>query len=56
MMRIPSILIADWLVPSKWKRWQHLLTGDALGGLVMTSWDLIMDPVMVAGGSWIWDA
>ena len=21
----------------------------------MTAWDLIMDPIMVAGGNWVWD-
>jgi putative membrane protein len=27
----------------------------AVGGLAMTAWDLVMDPIMVAGGHWIWD-
>ena len=27
----------------------------ALGGLVMTSWDLVMDPLMVKAGHWVWD-
>ena len=27
----------------------------AVGGLVMTAWDLVMDPIMVAGGNWVWD-
>jgi uncharacterized membrane protein len=49
MMSYPSFVIADWLVPAKWKRWERLLTVAAVGGLVMTAWDLIMDPVMVAG-------
>ena len=43
------------LVPSSWKRWQRLLAVAAVGGLVMTAWDLIMDPFMVAGGHWVWD-
>jgi uncharacterized membrane protein len=55
MMSYPSFVIADWLVPSKWKRWQRLLSVAAVGGLVMTAWDLVMDPVMVAGGHWVWD-
>ncbi len=55
MMSYPSFVIADWLVPSGWKRWQRLLAVAAVGGLVMTAWDLIMDPVMVSGGHWVWD-
>ena len=55
MMSYPSFVIADWLVPSGWKRWQRLLCVAAVGGLVMTAWDLIMDPIMVSGGHWIWD-
>ena len=55
MMSYPSFVIADRLVPSNWKRWQRLLSVAAIGGLVMTAWDLIMDPFMVAGGHWVWD-
>jgi uncharacterized membrane protein len=55
MMSYPSFVIADWLVPSGWKRWQRLLSVAAVGGLVMTAWDLVMDPNMVAGGHWVWD-
>ena len=55
MMSYPSFVIADWLVPSGWRRWQRLLGVAALGGLVMTAWDVIMDPIMVAGGNWVWD-
>ena len=55
MLSYPSFVIADWLVSSKWKGLQRLLSVAAVGGLVMTAWDLIMDPVMVAGGHWVWD-
>jgi uncharacterized membrane protein len=55
MMSYPSFVIADRLVPSGWKRWQRLLSVAAVGGLVMTAWDLVMDPFMVAGGNWVWD-
>jgi uncharacterized membrane protein len=55
MMSYPSFVIADRLIPSGWKRWQRILAVSALGGLVMTAWDLIMDPIMVSGGNWIWD-
>jgi putative membrane protein len=60
MMSYPSFVIADRLVPTSWNtsktsRWQRILTLAAVGGLVMTAWDLTMDPIMVAGGNWVWD-
>ena len=55
MMSYPSFVIADRLIPSGWKRWQRILSVAAVGGLVMTAWDLVMDPIMVAGGHWVWD-
>ncbi len=55
MMSYPSFVIADWLVPTNWKRWQRLLTVAAVGGMVMTAWDLIMDPIMVYNSHWIWE-
>jgi putative membrane protein len=55
MMSYPSFVIADRLVPSNWVRWQRILGVAAVTGLVMTAWDLIMDPIMVAGGNWVWD-
>jgi uncharacterized membrane protein len=56
MMSYPSMVMADWLVPSAWNRWTRLLAVSAIGGLIMTAWDTVMDPVMVAGGHWVWDA
>jgi len=56
MMSYPSFVIADRLVPSGWSRWQRILAVAAVGGLVMTAWDLVMDPIMVARGNWVWDA
>ena len=55
MMSYPSFVIADRLVPSNWMRWQRILGVAAVGGLAMTAWDVIMDPIMVAGGNWVWD-
>jgi putative membrane protein len=55
MMSYPSFVIADRLVPPSWKRWQRILSVAAVGGLVMTAWDVVMDPIMVAGGNWVWD-
>ena len=55
MMSYPSFVIADRLIPVDWKRWQRILSVAAVGGLVMTAWDVVMDPIMVAGGNWVWD-
>ncbi len=55
MMSYPSFVIADWLVPSAWRNWLRVLAVAAVGGLVMTAWDMVMDPVMVYNGHWVWD-
>ncbi len=55
MMSYPSFVIAERLAPEGAGRWQRVLAVAALGGLAMTAWDVIMDPIMVAGGHWVWD-
>lgn len=55
MMSYPSFVITDRLIPAGWKRWQRILSVAAAGGMAMTAWDLVMDPIMVAGGHWVWD-
>jgi len=55
MMSYPSFVIADRLVPRAWKRGARLLAVAAVGGVAMTAWDVVMDPVMVYGGHWVWD-
>jgi uncharacterized membrane protein len=55
MMSYPSFVISDVLVPRRWARWPRLLVVAAIGAMVMTAWDLVMDPIMVAGGHWVWD-
>jgi putative membrane protein len=55
MMIYPSYVIASELIPSNWLAWQWRLGVAALGGVIMTAWDLVMDPMMVYGGYWIWD-
>jgi putative membrane protein len=55
MMSYPSLVMADWLVPASGRRSLRWLSVAALGALIMTAWDTVMDPVMVAGGHWILD-
>lgn len=53
MMLYPAYRMADRILPplgsSRW------LGVAALGGLIMTAWDLTLDPWMVASGHWIWE-
>jgi putative membrane protein len=55
MMMYPAYVIADNLLPARMPEWKRKLSLAALGGVVMTAWDIVMDPVMVAGGSWVWE-
>ncbi len=56
MMIYPSFRIANdlaaRLLPEGF--WRGVLTA-ALGAVVMTAWDLAMDPMMVAAGHWVWE-
>jgi uncharacterized membrane protein len=55
MMTYPSYVIANRLVPmfKSIQVWRIMVA--ALGALIMTAWDLAMDPMMVAGGHWVWE-
>jgi putative membrane protein len=55
MMSYPSFIIANRLVPRMKDVWTWRLAVAATGAVVMTAWDLAMDPMMVAGEHWIWD-
>ncbi len=56
MMTYPSYVIAGRLLPAMDSVWKWRLGVAALGALILTAWDLAMDPMMVAGGHWVWDA
>jgi uncharacterized membrane protein len=43
------------LVPAVKRTWIWRLAISALGALIMTCWDLAMDPMMVNGGHWVWE-
>lgn len=55
MMMYPSFILAGSMVPSGGSPWIRGLIWTAVGGLVMTAWDTMMDPMMVKLGYWIWD-
>lgn len=54
MMSYPSFIIANRLVPTSQNLWAWRFAVAAVGAVVMTAWDLAMDPMMVAGEHWIW--
>jgi uncharacterized membrane protein len=56
MMIYPSWVVARALIPSLSPRALRGLTVLAcLAALVMTAWDVVMDPPMAAAGNWIWE-
>lgn len=55
MMTYPSFVIAHKVAPSFKSTWLWRLFVAGVGALVMTAWDLVMDPMMVAGDHWIWE-
>ncbi len=55
MMTYPSYVIARRITPAIEHAWAWRLLVAALGGVIMTAWDLAMDPMMVAGGHWVWE-
>jgi uncharacterized membrane protein len=55
MMTYPSYVIAVRLAPRFKSKWAWQLWVAAAGAMVMTAWDLAMDPLMSAGEHWIWE-
>jgi len=55
MMIYPSYVIAERLSSNMKPNFRRFLVIAAVGGLVMTAWDLAMDPLMVRSGNWVWD-
>nr|BAL57502.1 hypothetical conserved protein [uncultured Chloroflexota bacterium] len=54
LMAYPSYLFAQTLAP-RTSSFRRALWVAALSGLIMTSWDLVMDPQMVKGDHWVWE-
>jgi len=55
MMLYPSYVIAERIFPGEGNGWKQWLGLAASGGVIMTAWDLVMDPLMVARGHWVWE-
>lgn len=55
MMIYPALVMAQHLArSSRLRKWKMPVVA-AMGGFMMTAWDLVMDPVMVSAGHWVWD-
>ena len=54
MMSYPSFIITSRIVPARQNIFAWRVGFAAVGALVMTSWDIAMDPMMVAADHWIW--
>jgi uncharacterized membrane protein len=55
MMLYPSYIITIRILPAQTDGWKKLVFISAIGGMIMTAWDLAMDPLMVARGHWVWE-
>lgn len=54
-MMYPSMIIAMAVIPDSVKGFKRGLAVAALSGVIMTAWDVVMDPMMVFGGNWVWE-
>ena len=54
-MIYPSMVIAQRLAPERVTGFKRGVVVAALSGVIMTAWDVVMDPMMVYGGNWIWE-
>jgi uncharacterized membrane protein len=55
MMTYPAYIIAQRLIPAVKRVWVWRLLVAAVGAVIMTAWDLAMDPLMAAGQHWVWE-
>jgi putative membrane protein len=55
MMSYPSFIITQYVLPPMKNLTTWRLSIAAVGAMVMTAWDLAMDPMMSAGGHWVWE-
>lgn len=55
MMTYPSFVLARRVTPYRFRPQTRFWLVAVLTALIMTTWDLVMDPLMVAGGHWVWE-
>jgi putative membrane protein len=56
MISYPSLVIAEGIIVYRSEEylWRNLRVA-ALAAVVMTAWDLVLDPIMVKMGHWVWE-
>ena len=55
MALYPATVVAEGALPRHWPSRRQRWLLPLLAGMVMTAWDLVMDPMMVAHQHWIWE-
>lgn len=56
MVAYPAQVIAEGLLGDRLAAgWRRILGLAAASAVVMTAWDVIMDPIMVRMGFWVWE-
>ena len=55
LMMYPAYVIANSIIPAQWSTWLWRLGIATVGGIIMTAWDVAMDPFMSGAKNWIWE-
>ncbi|HUS83913.1 MAG TPA: carotenoid biosynthesis protein, partial [Anaerolineales bacterium] len=55
MISYPSLVIAEGILGYRSENRWYSLRVAALAAVVMTAWDLVLDPIMVKMGHWVWE-
>ena len=55
MALYPAMVVAERALPCAWSTRRKRWALPVVAGLTMTAWDLVMDPLMVAGKHWVWE-
>ncbi|MBI3943619.1 MAG: carotenoid biosynthesis protein [Chloroflexi bacterium] len=56
MMIYPAHVLVEYLAgPGPGRGWGWLIWLSAMSALAVTAWDLVMDPIMVGSGHWVWE-
>jgi putative membrane protein len=51
----PSMIISRMIIPFKKNPIFYTISISSLAGLVLTAWDVAMDPMMISKGAWCWE-
>jgi putative membrane protein len=54
-MMYPSMIISRMIIPFKKESIFYTISISSLTGLVLTAWDVAMEPMMISKGAWVWE-